>query len=118
MPGVEIERAQSEIDKILYETISGTIKDEEIQKIKNRIEAKSTYRRQLILSKADLLAHYKTFYNDAELINTNLENYLNVTKDDIVDSSLRYITPNNRVVLHYLPLQDENNGKGANSLVH
>ncbi|MGA2667443.1 MAG: pitrilysin family protein [Ignavibacteria bacterium] len=107
MPGVKVDTVQSEIDNIVSEAISGNIKEEEIQKVKNRIEAKSIYRRQLILSKADMLAHFKTFYGDAELINTNLENYLKVTKEDIISSSQKYINPNNRVVLHYLPVQDK-----------
>jgi hypothetical protein len=54
-----------------------------------------------------MLAHFKTFYGDAELINTNLENYLKVTKEDIISSSQKYIKTNNRVVLHYLPVQDK-----------
>jgi zinc protease len=105
MPGIEIQKVQYEIDRIVEKAISGDITEDEIQKIKNRIESRSIYRRQLILAKADMLAHFKTFYNDAELINTNILNYLNISKEDILSSSQKYLKPSNRVVLHYMPKQ-------------
>jgi zinc protease len=112
MPGTQVEKVLSEINCIIAEASSGAIKDKEVQKIKNRIEAKNIYRRQFILSKADMLAHYKTFYGDAGLINTNIMNFLTVKKEDIISYSQKYIVPNNRVVLCYLPLQNNSNGSG------
>jgi len=43
------------------------------------------------------------YYGDANLINTELNRYLAVTKDDIKKAANKYYTNNNRVVLHYLP---------------
>ena len=46
---------------------------------------------------------YKMYYGDANLINTELQRYLAVTKDDIKNAAIKYYNNNNRVVLHYLP---------------
>jgi predicted Zn-dependent peptidase len=58
---------------------------------------------QSIINKADLLAHYKTFYGNAEIANTIIDRYLNVSLDDIQISAQKYLNINNRVVLNYLP---------------
>ncbi|MGH2575558.1 MAG: M16 family metallopeptidase, partial [Ignavibacteria bacterium] len=103
MPDKTITDVEKEIDRIIEDIKKGDIKESEIQKVKNKIESRNVYRLQTILSKAELLAHYKTFYNDAELINTILSNYEKITKDDIVASSQNFLNKSNRVVLYYLP---------------
>ena len=107
MPGSKVDVVRQEIDNIINTAISGDITETEIQKIKNRIETKNIYRRQLILAKADMLAHFKTFYGDAELINTNITHFLGVTKDDIITHSQKYLLPKNRVTLIYLPVRNK-----------
>ncbi|NLF41998.1 MAG: insulinase family protein, partial [Bacteroidales bacterium] len=46
---------------------------------------------------------YKTFYNDANLINTEIDRYMKVSREDIVRVANKYLVPSNRVVLYYLP---------------
>lgn len=103
LPGVESSDGANEIDKILGGLKTCGIEEKELQKAKNRIETKSYYRKQYILSKADMLAHYKTFYNNPGLINTNMDNYLTVTAGDIKNCIDKYIKNINRVTLVYLP---------------
>jgi zinc protease len=101
--GADITEAEKELDKIFENIRSSGIEDWELQKAKNRIETKTYFRKQYILAKADLLAHYKTFYNNPGLINTNQSNYLSVTKEDILKFSNTYLRKNNRVELLYIP---------------
>lgn len=103
MPGIKIEQVQKEIDRILDEVKSGRLNENELQKVKNRLETRNAFRRQTILSKADLLAHYKAFFNDPALINTMLDNYKDITLDSIRESANKYLTESNRVILNYLP---------------
>jgi zinc protease len=103
MPGIKIEQVQREIDRIIDEVKSGKLKENELQKIKNRIETRTTYRKQTILSKADMLAHYKTFFNDPELINTMIGNYRDVALSRIRDTANKFLVDSNRVILNYLP---------------
>jgi zinc protease len=103
MPGVKIEQVQSEIDRIVNEVKQGRLIENELEKIKNRIETRNAYKMQTILSKADMLAHYKTFYNNPGLINTMIDNYRNVTLDNVKNSANKYLIDSNRVILNYLP---------------
>ncbi len=103
MPGQKPEDIYNEIDRIITDVKSGDITEKELQKVKNRIETRHAFRIQTNLAKADMLAHYKTFFNNAELINTNIENYRNITVDDITKSAAKYLNNTNRVRLTYLP---------------
>ena len=56
---------------------------------------------------ANALADYHVYFGDANLINTEIERYMKVTKEDIRDAAKKYLTPENRVVLYYLPKSAE-----------
>lgn len=103
MPGAKTEAVEYEINSIIESVKQQSIKDKEIQKAKNKVEAQYTYRKQTNLYRADMLAHFKTFYNDANLVNTNINKYLNVTGEGILNSSSEFIHNSNRVVLTYMP---------------
>jgi predicted Zn-dependent peptidase len=103
MPGVELDTVQGEFDRIIDDVISGSLKQKELDKIKNRIETRHVYRLQTNLSKADMLSHYKTFYNDPHMINTNIDNYMSVTLEDIQNAAVEYLKDKGRVILNYLP---------------
>ena len=49
------------------------------------------------------LANYHTFYGNANLINTEIEKYLSVTREDILNVAKKYYNKENRVTLYYLP---------------
>ena len=55
---------------------------------------------------AESLANYKMYYGDANLINTELDRYLAVTREDIQRVAKDYFRKDNRVVLYYLPKQN------------
>jgi predicted Zn-dependent peptidase len=103
MPGVNIQQVQNEIDKIIEDVSYKGINLKELEKVKNRIDTRNVYRLQTNLSRADILSHYKTFYNDASLVNKLNENYRNVTAENIMQSAAGYLKPHKRVVLNYLP---------------
>ena len=52
---------------------------------------------------ADKLANYHIFFGDANLINSEIDRYMKVTKEDIKRVANTYLIKENRVVLHYLP---------------
>lgn len=59
-----------------------------------------------MVSIAENLANYKMFYGNTNLINTELSNFLAVTKEDIQKVAANYFNENNRVVLYYLPKEN------------
>ena len=63
---------------------------------------------------AENLATYHVFYDDANLINTELTRYMRVTREDIRRVANKYLNNENRVMLHYRPMSDkpgENDGE-------
>lgn len=97
---MEVENAIThEIERLKTEEVS----DYEFQKLRNQIENDFVSSNSRMAGIAQSLATYKTYYNDANLINTELDKYLAVTKDDLKRVSQKYFSRDNRVVLHYLP---------------
>lgn len=90
-----------EIMKVQEEPIS----DQEFQKLINNIENDFIRSNTSMFAIAESLANYHTYYGDAKLINTEINKYLAVTKDDIMTVAKKYFKPDNRVILYYLPKQ-------------
>ncbi|MEJ8758395.1 pitrilysin family protein [Pontibacter sp. H259] len=89
---VEIERVKSE-----------PLSDKEFQKLRNQVESQFVQQNSTVAGRAENLANYHVYYKDANLINTEIDRYMKVTKEDIQRVAKEYLTKNNRVVLHYLP---------------
>ena len=101
----------AEIEKLKKEGIT----DEEYKKLQNQAENDFIEQNQKVLGIASNLATYYTFMGNADLINTELERYKKVTKDDIKRVANKYFTKENRLVVHYLPKSEENkNTESAN----
>ena len=49
------------------------------------------------------VANYEMYFGDANLINTELDRYLKVSREDIQRVAKKYFMPSHRVVLYYLP---------------
>ena len=47
------------------------------------------------------------YYGDANLINTEINRYLGVTREDIRRVAQKYFSKDNRVVLYYLPKPEQ-----------
>ena len=103
-PGTEdlrpVEAAfEAEIERMKNEPIS----DREFQKLKNQIEVSAISGYGSVAGIAESLANNEMFLGDADLINTETDRYLAVTKEDIRRVAQEYYTPENRIVLYWLP---------------
>jgi len=92
-----------EVAKIRKELIT----DEEFQKLRNQVENNFISRNTTVAGIAGSLATYEMFFGDANLINTEIDRYMAVTKEDIRRVAKKYFHKGNRVVLHYLPQPSE-----------
>ena len=96
----ELESAQSEIlESVRNELIS----KEEFTKLQNQIETDIVSSNQKIAQRANKLARYYTYFGNTDLINSELDRYRSVTREDIQQVAQEYFTKDNRVVLYYLP---------------
>jgi zinc protease len=96
----DLEKAMdAEIDKVKNELIS----DREFQKIRNQVKSQFVQQNSSIVGVAEQLANYHVYYGDANLINTEIDRYNKVTREDLQRVAKKYLDKNNRVVLHYLP---------------
>jgi len=88
-----------EIDRVKTEDID----DREFQKLKNQIETSFVSSNSTMRGIAESLADYHVYFGDANLINNEIERYMAVSKEDIRRVAKKYLTPENRVTLYYLP---------------
>jgi predicted Zn-dependent peptidase len=99
-------KLENEIDKEFEDIQSELISDKEYTKVRNMLENNFINNFTSMVGIAEDLANYEMYFGDANLINTELERYLKVTKEDIKRVANKYFTPSNRVVLYYLPKEN------------
>lgn len=108
-PG-DLEKAMlDEIEKVKKEGIT----DEEYRKLENQAENDFVQQNQKDIGVATNLATYYTFQGNANLINTELDRYKKVTKEDIKRVADKYLTKANLLVVDYLPKSYEHKGEAA-----
>ena len=105
--GVAINDLETAIDKEVEKVQTELISEEEFQKLKNQIENDMTTQNSKVEGIAENLANYAVYYGDANLINTEIDRYLKVTREDIKRVANEYFRKDNRVVLHYLPKSEK-----------
>ncbi len=99
--GTLLEGIDEEIEKVRTELIT----EREFQKLQNQFESRFIQSNTSMVSIAESLANYYTYYGNTNLINTEIENIRKVTREDIRRVAQEYFTPDNRVILYYLPKQ-------------
>ncbi|MEZ4908321.1 MAG: pitrilysin family protein [Saprospiraceae bacterium] len=106
--GIDLKDIENSIDQEIDEIKNNTIDDNEYQKLRNMVESQYISNNTTNIQVAENLADYKMFYGDANLINTELQRFMDVSKEDISNVAKKYFNKNNRVVLYYLPKKEVN----------
>jgi predicted Zn-dependent peptidase len=97
-----------EIDEEILKLQTELIAERDFQKLQNRIENDFVDNNATIEGIAENLATYYLLYNDVNLINTNIETYRSITREDIRTAAKTYLNPNQRLLLDYIPAKDKN----------
>jgi zinc protease len=105
--GVSLEDLEKAMDEEIRKVAEEGLTPREFQKLANQTENDFISRNTTMAGISESLATYYTFYRDPGLINTEIDKYLAVTPEDIVAVAKKYLVPENRVVLYYLPKDQE-----------
>src|SRR5690554_1776832 len=92
-----------EITRIQTELIS----EREFEKLLNVFENNFINANASIEGIAHSLVTYQMFYGDTHLINTEIDIYRSITREEIREVARKYLNPNQRLRLEYLPENDK-----------
>ena len=96
-----------EIDEEIVALQTSLISERDFQKLKNKYDNKYVNSNATIEGIAENLASYYMLYGDVNLINTEPEIYRSITREEIRDVAKKYLNPNQRLLLDYVPSQDK-----------
>jgi predicted Zn-dependent peptidase len=103
--GISPTDLEAAMDAEFEKTKKELIAEEEFQKLLNQVENDFVSGNSKMVGIAENLANYHVYFKDANLINTEIDRYMKVTREDIQKAAQKYLTKENRVVLYYLPKQ-------------
>lgn len=88
-----------EIEKLKTDLIS----EKDFQKLQNITENAYVNANANVEGIAESLATFYTMYGDTNLINTEIEIYKSITREEIREVAKKYLNKNQRLILEYLP---------------
>lgn len=98
--GVTLEAAEKAVDEELEKICSGEVPENELQKVKNKTESVIAFEDMGVMSRANSLAMYELL-GDAELMNTELERYHEITSAEILSHAREIFRKENSNTLLY-----------------
>lgn len=96
-----------EVDEEIVKLQTELISEKELQKLQNKYENEYVNKNASVEGIADNLATYYLLYGDVNLINTEIDIYRSITREEIRDVAKKYLNPNQRLLLDYLPSKDK-----------
>ncbi|MEM9161265.1 MAG: pitrilysin family protein [Verrucomicrobiota bacterium] len=100
--GVPIETLDELMDEEVQKLVNEGISDREFQKALNQKESELASSLGTMQSRATSLAYYHQWYGDANRVNTELDEYLSVTKEDVIRVAKKYLVKERRSTIHYV----------------
>jgi predicted Zn-dependent peptidase len=109
--GTDIMEVQNALEKEINEVKNNLIDEREFQKLVNSIENDVISSNSTMEGISYSLAQYHIMFDDASMINKELEKYMKVTREDIKRVANDYLNKDNRVTLYYLPMSQSPEGE-------
>jgi len=99
--GVSMKNAEAGVEEELSKLCENGITEAELEKVKNKTESAMAFEDMSVINRASSIAMYELL-GDANLINTELSRYRDVTANQIKEESQIIFNKNNCSTLHYL----------------
>lgn len=100
-----VKEFDEEIKKLQTELIS----ENDHQKLLNQFENQFVNANATLEGIASSLANYHVLYGDTDLINTEIELYRSITREEIMEVAQKYLGSNQRLLMEYLPKNNSEN---------
>lgn len=101
--GTSVDTLLRDMDEETMKLQSELISVDEFSKLMNQFENEFLDKNTRMLGVAENLADGFTFYKNTNNLNTELDKIRKVTREQIRAVAIKYLNPNQRVVLYYLP---------------
>jgi predicted Zn-dependent peptidase len=85
------------------------IDQRELEKLKVQVETEFVGGNARVAGIAESLASAHVFLGSTQQVNAEIDRYLAVTAEDLQRAARTYFVKENRVVLHYLPMERSSN---------
>lgn len=96
-----------EFDEEIVRLQTDLISDKEFEKLKNIYESQYVNSNSSVEGVAHNLATFYMLYKDVNLINTEIDIYRSITKEEIREVAKKYLKSNQRLILDYAPQSDK-----------
>lgn len=94
---------QTEIDAEIKKLQTTLISQEDYQKLQNRFETQFVNQNSSIQGIAGSLATNHVLLGNTNLINKEIDIYRSITREDLQNAAKKYLNPNQRVIINYIP---------------
>lgn len=94
------------MDTEVYGLLENGMSDEEFQKIMNMVEMGEATSNTSIEGTAESLATAYTYFRNTDFVNETMEQYSRLTKEKVLEVAKKYIDPNQKISIYYLPKQN------------
>lgn len=98
--GVKMADAEKAVQEEVEKLKSDLVNEAELQKVKNKTESMIAFEDMSVMNRANSLATYELL-GDAEMMNTELTRYQEITAEDIKEVSRTIFDENNSNTMHY-----------------
>tara|TARA_R110002074_G_scaffold96401_11_gene209507 strand:+ start:1505 stop:2818 length:1314 start_codon:yes stop_codon:yes gene_type:complete len=99
----KLEDIVKEIDEEVVKIQTDLISEKAYQKLQNQFENNYVNSNSSVEGIANSLARYNVLFGDTNLINTEIDIYRSITREEIREVAKKYLNPNQRLILNYLP---------------
>ena len=99
----ELTDIKDEFDKEIEKIQNTLISPKDYEKLLNKFESRFVDSNGSLEGVANSLAEYYTLYGDTQLINSEIEVYRSISREEIREVANKYLNPNQRLILNYLP---------------